>query len=114
MSIKLTVTKVKDIGARIVKTAFFAFLGVVLVQSGTSFVIDLSDASVALGLTAAFVAVQNLFISPGSTWGRSLSTFAQVFFATWAATGFDFTVATLTAAVAAAIGGVVNFTVKTS
>ena len=105
---------IKDIVIRVGKTFIFAFISIVVVDTGTQLTISLSDATVALALVTAFVAVQNLFVSPVSTVGRSLSTFIQTFVATWAATGFEFTTAAVTAAVAAAVGAFVNFTVKTA
>lgn len=103
----------KDMLIRIAKTVAFALVGTVIVQGATGITFDLSTAALSLAIIAALVGVQNLFISPDSTLGRSLSTFIQVFIGTWAATGFLFELAVITAAFSAAVGAVINLIIKT-
>lgn len=103
----------KDTLVRIGKTVAFALIGTIIVQSSTGIAFDLSTGALSLAIIAALVGIQNLFISPESTLGRSLSTFLQVFIGTWAASGFSFELAVLTAAFSAAIGAVINLIIKT-
>lgn len=103
--------KVKDTVVRILKTALETFL--VAVPLTASGLLDLSDAGVAIGVTAALVAVQNLFVSATSAVGRALSTFWQVFVGTWSSQGFAASSEALsTSAIAAVSAGLVTYAIN--